>query len=952
MQILHKTTIHNFPKTYKTYTLFGVPVFKKEKSPIKRKYTLCGLKFTQTRRHPQLPEPANQPCTGNFTSLKDGVLDLPTIKAIIASPAIDIVSFDIFDTLLQRPCLTPTDIFHLINAELKQTDNIDFLKYRLKAEQELNNPNANLKEIYAHIQKRHKLSDKTIAKMYKAELKAERRLLFKREDIYQLYEHAINCGKRVIAVSDMYLPSRFLKTTLKAKGYSNIAAVYVSNEYCKRKDSGELYATVAAAEHTPPQRILHIGDNQQSDYEKAIRQNLTAVYYPSVKDILFAPAKIHSRIWQPQISADPMARLTLGWCLQHYYTNMSAVKDQPAVFENLTALAAIGLTPLLFHIAQRIAFGQTIQSRYPDILFASRDGYLPQISYELMRPYVPNLKPSRYVYAGRRAYFSATVTDFAAYAETLNVDGSTPYTIKNLLEAHISDKKLIQEILESLTPAEKALNFSTHKSEIIEILHRHAAALNQYLNTHRRHAAAYYASLATETAARRIVFDCGYSGSVSSALTPLLHTPVDKIYLWETKKNQRLDKKNKTKTFVLMNNPQLFTGHNVLCEELFSPLEAGCIGFSETGAPLFEKCTFTPEMRHTLTTIQKTAVKTLKMLIKDFAPWLPYMRITDTRALNAPLEYAISKSPYAESELLAPINFPDPSYIAEPADLCCKLQKDLRRGNVFAGTGFDNPLNRITAPLAPIPQNMRIGIHCHLYNTALAQELLSYLKEFPAPFDLIFTICAKSKAPALKNLFTSQTIPNLKKLSVLTVPNRGRDVAPWLTATHSLQSHYDLFCHIHGKESNHIPFGNRWRHYLFKNLISKEAVANVMNLFAGESELGAVFPEIYPELREFYTMHHIAPEGMFGEETTINQLLKRMGISHRLMRSELFFSMGTMMWYRPTALAPLFELKLKTTDFPPEPIGVGGTIAHAIERLPAIVCRTTGYTAKTYTLPS
>lgn len=950
MQILHKTTINEFPKTYKTYTLFGVPVFKKEKSPIKRKYIFCGLKFTKTRKHPLLPTPANEPHAENFANLKDGLLDLPTIKAIIASPEIDIVSFDIFDTLLQRPCLAPTDIFHLVDAKLKQTDTIDFLKYRLPAEQELNNPHANLKEIYRHIQKRHKLTDKTIAKMYKAELEAERRLLFRREDVYQLYEYALKCGKRVIAVSDMYLPSRFLKSTLKAKGYSNIAAVYVSNEYQKRKDSGALYSTVAAAEHTPPQRILHIGDNKQSDYDNAVRQNLTAVYYPSVKDILFAPDKIHRQIFPPQVSADPMARLVLGWCLQHYYTDMSAMKNQPAVFENLTALATIGLTPLLFHIAQRIAFGQTIQSRYPDVLFASRDGYLPQISYELMRPYVPNLKPSRYVYAGRRAYFSATVTDFAAYAETLNVDGTAPYTIKNLLEAHISDKKLIKKILTSLTAKEKALDFTTHKNEIIKILHRHTTALSQYLQTHRRHAAAYYASLATDTPARRIIFDCGYSGSVSNALSPLLKTPVDKIYLWETKKNQQLDKKNKTKTFVLMKNPQLFSGHNILCEELFSPLEGGCIGFSETGAPLFEKCDFPPEMRQTLPTIQKAAIKALKTLLKDFTPWLPYMRITDTRALNAPLAYAFSRSPYAETELLAPINFPDPSYIATPENLSYKLQKTLHAGNIFTGTGFNNPLNQLAAPLAPVPQNLKIGIHCHLYNTALAQELLSYLKDFPAPFELILTICAKSKAPALKNIFTPQTIPNLQKLIIYTVPNRGRDVAPWLIATRPLQSNYDLICHIHGKESTHFSFGSDWRNYLFKNLISKEAAANVLNLFATEKKLGVIFPDIFPKLREFHIVHHITPEGMFGEEATINRLLKRMHINHRLMRSELFFSMGTMMWYRPQALTPLFELKLKATDFPPEPIGVGGTIAHAIERLPTVVCHATGFAAKTHTL--
>ena len=52
---------------------------------------------------------------------------------------------------------------------------------------------------------------------------------------------------------------------------------------------------------------------------------------------------------------------------------------------------------------------------------------------------------------------------------------------------------------------------------------------------------------------------------------------------------------------------------------------------------------------------------------------------------------------------------------------------------------------------------------------------------------------------------------------------------------------------------------------------------------------------------------------------------------------------GTMFWYRPEALKPLFDLNLTEQDFPEEPLPVDGTIAHAIERLPVYIAWSQGY---------
>ena len=52
---------------------------------------------------------------------------------------------------------------------------------------------------------------------------------------------------------------------------------------------------------------------------------------------------------------------------------------------------------------------------------------------------------------------------------------------------------------------------------------------------------------------------------------------------------------------------------------------------------------------------------------------------------------------------------------------------------------------------------------------------------------------------------------------------------------------------------------------------------------------------------------------------------------------------GSVFWFRPKALAPLFDYGWQHTDFPPEPLPQDGTISHAIERVYPFVAQAAGY---------
>ena len=93
------------------------------------------------------------------------------IEELIKRDDISVISFDLFDTLLARPSVYPRDIFSLLQNQVKNTFNLDFLKIRLSAEEELQDDYATFDQIYDHIAKRHHLKPSAVSALKNMELK-------------------------------------------------------------------------------------------------------------------------------------------------------------------------------------------------------------------------------------------------------------------------------------------------------------------------------------------------------------------------------------------------------------------------------------------------------------------------------------------------------------------------------------------------------------------------------------------------------------------------------------------------------------------------------------------------------------------------------------------------------------------------------------------------------------
>lgn len=194
----------------------------------------------------------------------------------------DVISFDVFDTLLFRPFSSPTDLFYFVGENLLF---LNFKELRMRFEREAREEKRSrygqgevtLSEIW------EKLSRETGISMeqgMQTELDCEEAFCYANPYMLSVYRLLQKQGKQIIAVSDMYLPSAFIKKLLKKAGYEGIEKVCVSCEYGAGKSDGTLFAKVKR-ELPDGVSVVHIGDNPHSDVKMAKKYGFNAYHYPN-----------------------------------------------------------------------------------------------------------------------------------------------------------------------------------------------------------------------------------------------------------------------------------------------------------------------------------------------------------------------------------------------------------------------------------------------------------------------------------------------------------------------------------------------------------------------------------------------------------------------------------------------------------------------------------------------
>ncbi|WP_061934285.1 rhamnan synthesis F family protein [Aureimonas sp. AU22] len=250
---------------------------------------------------------------------------------------------------------------------------------------------------------------------------------------------------------------------------------------------------------------------------------------------------------------------------------------------------------------------------------------------------------------------------------------------------------------------------------------------------------------------------------------------------------------------------------------------------------------------------------------------------------------------------------------------------------------------RADAPAPAPPAGLKLALHGHFHYPELLPEFLKRLSANTLPCDLFLTTDTTEALASLRG--ASHGYRN-GRVELLQVSNRGRDIAPFLSALgRETLGAYDLVGHLHGKRSLHTrgadaTYGERWRTFLWEHLLGDRypMVDRIAAAFAADPALGLVFPED-PNI-----------VGWDGGREAAERLGARMGLPLPLPHA-FDFPNGTMFWARPAALEPLFALNLSAEDYPAEPLPKDGTLLHALERLMPFAAEAAGYRFATTLVP-
>ena len=236
---------------------------------------------------------------------------------------------------------------------------------------------------------------------------------------------------------------------------------------------------------------------------------------------------------------------------------------------------------------------------------------------------------------------------------------------------------------------------------------------------------------------------------------------------------------------------------------------------------------------------------------------------------------------------------------------------------------------------------LNIAVVLHVYYADGLEKYISYLENIPFFFDLYVTLARPLDEGEVRRSFERS---NIKKRSMVLrfVENRGRDVLPWMRIGDL--SEYSAVLKIHVKKHSQQPevFSHRWSNYILDNLCGSDVVVSkILQYFENDDELGICF---CPYPLEFLMLAPNAFRGSVADQIMFNKAAELMGIKFPTETESYDFSVGTMFWYRPSALLELSRnVDVFLPEFPSEPLKEKATIAHGIERVIPYVAQASGY---------
>lgn len=402
----------------------------------------------------------------------------------------DIISFDIFDTLIFRPFSSPRDIFNVLAIEMEYAR---FPEIRVEAEEKLRekhvekNGEITIYEIYQWLYEMYGIEHRWGQREIELELE------FCEPNPYMLEVYNILCSKSadIIAVSDMYLPYDKIKRMLEKCGFVELNEIYISCEMNCNKRGGDLQKRVATLKGKY-KSYVHVGDNYANDIRDSKKIGWNTVYYEK--------NKIRGEKYRPQGDSSLTKSLYMGIVNNRLHASNEKLSPQYEHGYVYGGILTCGYCEWLNELAKR--------EKIDKFLFVSRDG---NIINQVYNRFYGEVK-TEYVYVSRNALYQADFEYFLPdyLNDMIYSRAHGTYKIKEVLKQTGLD--MLTPLLKEYSLEENELLKETNYEVLKEIIIINKEKISEEWIEHKNAAKKYISSLVNPNEKACFV-DVGWNGT-------------------------------------------------------------------------------------------------------------------------------------------------------------------------------------------------------------------------------------------------------------------------------------------------------------------------------------------------------------------------------------------------------------------------------------------------------
>jgi len=339
----------------------------------------------------------------------------------------DVVSFDIFDTVIIRKIARPTDVFRLVEDVYQSRFGecpFDFSEEREISEAEARNiyfsqngsHEINMDEIYKVLVERiGDIFSAEIDILKQIERETELKVCVRNEYIYRFYEIAKKKKKRVIFTTDTYFPREIIEQILIRGGYViRPEDLYISSERRISKADTLMFRKISEIEEVDFPKIMHLGDNLFSDFIYPASLGIQAVQYRKpLSNFLkqngnFFGKKLPDS--EQNLDFTVTESIIAGLTIRRYYCDPAFSKRKAVFFDRM----GYEVSGVLFFSFISWLIQDLKRSGIERVYFLGRDGFFLEKLYSL-RTKDKEISGS-YLFASRRAFLFPTIKKIDQYA--------------------------------------------------------------------------------------------------------------------------------------------------------------------------------------------------------------------------------------------------------------------------------------------------------------------------------------------------------------------------------------------------------------------------------------------------------------------------------------------------------------------------------------------------------